>query len=76
MPIRAAVSCVVLLLGLLMPAPALACPVCGLAGTGESGWAYLAGTIMLSVLPLGMIGGVAFWVYRRVQKAETASSEH
>jgi Na+/melibiose symporter-like transporter len=47
------------------PAAALACPVCGLAGPGNNGWAYLAMTIMMSVVPLAFIGGVVFWVYRR-----------
>src|SRR5690606_14080045 len=45
---------------LLVPAPALACPVCGLAGPGDNGWAYFAMTMMLSLLPLGFIGGVVY----------------
>jgi hypothetical protein len=43
----------------------VACAVCGLMGTGENGWAYFAGTVMLSFLPLAMIGGVSWWVWRR-----------
>jgi hypothetical protein len=46
----------------------LACAVCGLMGTGENGWAYFAGSVMLSALPLMMIGGVSLWIYRRVRK--------
>jgi hypothetical protein len=36
-------------------------------GTGENGWAYLAMTLVMSTLPLMMIGGVSWWVYRRMQ---------
>jgi hypothetical protein len=53
------------LIVLATPAFALACPVCGTAGANDNGWAYFAMTIVLSGLPLGMIGGVVFWVYRR-----------
>jgi Na+/melibiose symporter-like transporter len=55
------------------PASALACPVCGLAGPGNNGWAYLAMTLMLSALPVGILGGVLFWVYRRTKEAEEAA---
>jgi hypothetical protein len=66
-------SATALVLGLLLLAPesALACPVCGLAGSDESGTAYVAMTVMLSALPLGMIAGVALWVRRRLKAAET-----
>ena len=49
----------------LMPTPAFACSVCGLAGPGDSGWAYVVMSVILSALPLGMIGGTVFWVYTR-----------
>ena len=44
--------------GLLAMAPAsvLACPVCALVGTGNNTWAYQVMSLMLTVLPLGMIG--------------------
>ena len=47
----------------------VACAVCGLMGTGESGWAYFAGSAALSLLPLMMIGGISWWLYRRVKNA-------
>lgn len=50
----------------LVALPALACPVCGV-GQGESEWAYIAMTAVLSLLPLAMMGGVAFWLYRRAR---------
>jgi hypothetical protein len=54
-------------LGLLVvPAPAWACPVCGMVGTGDNAWAYIVMSVMLTVLPLGMIGGAVYWVSRRV----------
>ena len=55
---------------LAVPALALACPVCGTAGPNDNGWAYFAMTIVLSGLPLGMIGGVVFWVARRSSAAD------
>jgi hypothetical protein len=47
------------------PSAALACAVCGTSGPTDNGWAYFAMTMVLSGLPLCMIGGVVFWVYRR-----------
>ena len=49
----------------LAPAVAFACPVCGLNGTQDNWGAYRAMTVMLSALPLGMIGGLAFYIYKR-----------
>jgi hypothetical protein len=51
---------------MLAPEAAFACPVCGTPGTEEAGQAYLTMTLILSGLPLAMIGGVGYWVYRRV----------
>jgi hypothetical protein len=59
-----------ILLMLATPAFALACPVCGTAGPNDNGWAYFAMTIVLSGLPLGMIGGVVYWVHRRSSDAD------
>ena len=56
-----------LLLVVLAPASALACPVCGLAGPGNNGGAYFAMTMMLSIVPLAFIGGMSWWVYRRIR---------
>lgn len=41
----------------------LACSVCG-AGQDGTEWAYLAMTGVVSLTPLAMIGGVAYWLYR------------
>jgi hypothetical protein len=48
-----------------MPAVAFACPVCGLAGTQDNWAAYGSMSVMLSILPLGMIGGIGYWVIRK-----------
>jgi hypothetical protein len=50
---------------LAVPVAALACPVCGLAGTADNRDAYAAMTVMLSAVPLAMIAGVAVWLIRR-----------
>jgi len=51
-----------------VPCAAMACPVCGLAGTADTWTSYLSMTVMLSTVPLTMIGGIAFWVSRRARR--------
>jgi hypothetical protein len=47
----------------LLPALALACPVCGGGGDSpRSQAAFFNTTILLSLLPLGMIGGGVWWL--------------
>jgi hypothetical protein len=56
------------LVAALAPEVAQACSVCT-GGDDESvSAAFLAGTILLSVLPLAWIGGVAFWLVRRARR--------
>jgi hypothetical protein len=51
----------------VVPDPAAACPVCGLAGTQDNWREYVWMSVMLSALPLGMaIAG--FVVIRRVNR--------
>ena len=54
--------------------PAFACAVCFDANE-ESRGAFLGTTIFLSLFPLGMIGGLIFWIWRRAVaiNAEEAS---
>ena len=59
---------------MLAPAPAEACAVCGLSGTQDNAFAYVVMTWVLSGLPLAMIGGVAFWVYRRMAAHEAVTA--
>jgi hypothetical protein len=42
-----------------------ACPVCGLASAADNQSSYVSMSVMLSILPLGMMGGMAFWLYRK-----------
>ncbi len=44
--------------------PAFACAVC-FDANDESRGAFLGTTILLSLMPLAMIGGLVYWVWRR-----------
>ena len=52
---------------LLVPEAAHACPVC-FDASDENRQAFLATTVFLSLLPLGMVGGVGLWMRRRVNQ--------
>jgi hypothetical protein len=59
-----------LALGLaLAPGLVLACPVCG-QGREGSGTALLVMSIIMTMLPLVLIGSVVLWISLRVKKAE------
>ena len=58
-----------LLCAALVPDAASACSVC-YVGAEESRKAFLLTTVLLSLLPLGMVGTFAWWFWRRVQDAE------
>ena len=49
----------------VVPTTLLACPVCGAGGNEDNAWAYTVMSVVLTVLPLGMIGGVVYWVAQR-----------
>lgn len=51
---------------LAWPSEAFACPVCGLASLGDNGGAYFGMTLVMSALPLAMIGGMVVWVRGRL----------
>jgi hypothetical protein len=48
-----------------LPAVLWACPVCGLASASDNQSSYVSMSVMLSALPLGMMAGIAFWLYRK-----------
>ena len=52
------------------PASALACPVCALVGTSNNTWAYQAMSVMLTFLPLAMVGATVWWFARLVARAD------
>lgn len=59
----------------LAPAVALACPVCFDANETNRD-AFIATTVILSLLPLAMIGGLALFLRSRARSAEkTAETE-
>lgn len=57
----------VLLLLVVVPDVAHACPVC-FDPREENRVAYLATTAFMSLFPLGMIGGVGVWLRRRARE--------
>ena len=61
------------LLALLAASSASACPVC-FDAEDEARGAYLATTIVLSLLPLGLGGGAALWLRRRLKEREDQPS--
>ena len=56
----------------MAPASALACPVCALVGTGNNTWAYQAMSLMLTVLPLGMVGVAVWYAACAISRADRA----
>jgi hypothetical protein len=52
----------------------LACAVCG-AGQEDTEWAYLAMTGVVSLSPLAMIGGIAFWLFRASKARDAEEAE-
>lgn len=57
----------------LFPDLAHACAVCGF-GADESRAAYIGTTVLLSVLPLSVIGGIVFYVWRHHERTAPAAS--
>jgi len=55
-----------------LPGLAEACSVCGF-GREENRGAFLVTTVVLSVLPVGTIGAVVFYIWRQARRREPAS---
>ena len=62
---------------LLLAAPeaAEACSVCSAAQDDSVREAFLVTTVFLSVLPLLLVGGFAWWLRRRVRELEAGSEQ-
>jgi hypothetical protein len=60
---------------LLAPDVARACSVC-FSGTDETRLMFLLTTGLLTFLPLALIGGLVFYVRRRMVEAERALEPH
>lgn len=50
---------------LLAPELASACAVCSAGRDEENRFAFLMMTIFMSLTPLGLIGGLVYWIRRR-----------
>jgi len=59
----------------VIPAVAHACPVCFSAQNEENRFAFVAMTIFLTLLPLGMLGLGMGLAWRRMRAMENASPE-
>ena len=57
----------------VLPDAAAACSVC-YAGAEESRKAFLFTTVLLSLLPISMIGGLAWFVWRSVRDGDRTDS--
>jgi hypothetical protein len=55
-----------LLLVVALPDVAHACPVC-FDPREENRFAFLATTVFMSLVPLGMVGGVGLWLRKRAR---------
>lgn len=71
---RRLLSAVLVAVAVVLPRLALACPVC-MAADARRGDAYVATTVMLSLLPLAAIGGIAWLVWRRSSTPAVAVPE-
>jgi hypothetical protein len=62
---------------LLLAAPeaAEACSVCSAAQDDSVREAFLVTTVFLSVLPLLLVGGFAWWLRRRVRELDARSEQ-
>jgi len=52
------------------PALASACPVCTGGANDKTQFGFLVGSLLLSVLPLALVGGIALFLVRRVRRIE------
>lgn len=68
----------VLLKLLVSASPVLACAVCGAGLEEQNSNAFLKGTMLLSLMPLGVIGTTVLYIYRRskaVQAEQVVADE-
>ena len=60
---------------LLAPRASLACAVCMSGREEASQWAFIGTTIGLSLLPVSLVGGMIWWIRRRLRRLEAEESE-
>jgi hypothetical protein len=66
---RAWIVGLALLLVLVLPEVAHACPVC-FDSRDENRQAFFNTAVMLTLLPLGMVGGVGLWMRKRYREMD------
>lgn len=66
---RAALA-VGMLLAVLLPRVAYACPVCFYTENDANRVAYLVTAIFMTALPFVVVGGILLWVVRRARAAD------
>lgn len=59
----------------LAPGLALACPVCFSAQNEENRYAFVAMTVFLTLLPLGMLGLGLGWAWRKLRQQDGVDRE-
>jgi len=75
-PVRGLAAAALGALVVCSPGLARACAVCGGGANDQTQVGFLAGTLLLSILPLALIGGIALWIRGRARRiaAEQAAS--
>ena len=58
----------------ILPETALACPVC-FDANAENRMAFLATTALLTLLPIGLLGGVGLWLRKRARSLRTSRGD-
>jgi hypothetical protein len=66
---RTSIALLALVFLLALPDVVLACPVC-FDASDENRQAFLATTVFLSLLPLGMVAGVGLWIRKRSKELD------
>lgn len=66
---RTWIPVLVMALLLALPSVGLACPAC-VDTTAENRAAFLQTAAALTLLPLGMVGGVGMWIRKRSREVE------
>lgn len=68
------VCAIALLLVVVLPEAAAACPVC-FDSSDENRKAFLVTTAFLSLLPLGMVAGAGLWIRKRSRELDAEGRE-
>jgi hypothetical protein len=65
-----------LALALVRPAAALACPVCFSGSSDRVLGAYLVSAVVMTLLPLVLVGGFAVWLGRSGRDDDASPATH